>query len=62
MPEKFPLFPLPSVVLFPRVEIKLNLFEKRYLEMFEAVLQKDQRFVLSSFLPGWENDFFTIMA
>jgi len=58
MSEKFPLFPLPSVVLFPNVEIKLNLFEKRYLEMFEDVLQKDQRFVLSSFLQGWENDYY----
>jgi Lon protease-like protein len=58
MTEKFPLFPLPSVVLFPKVEIKLNLFEKRYLEMFEHVLQKDQRFVLSSFLPGWEDDYY----
>ena len=38
-----PIFPLPNVVLFPRVQCPLHLFEPRYRQMAERVLQGDPR-------------------
>jgi uncharacterized protein len=33
LPEDMPIFPLPRVILLPRVQLPLNIFEKRYLAM-----------------------------
>lgn len=43
--ESLPLFPLP-VVLFPGTMIPLHIFEARYREMLDTILEDDRRFGL----------------
>ncbi|MFN7113668.1 MAG: LON peptidase substrate-binding domain-containing protein [Alphaproteobacteria bacterium] len=38
LPEDLPVFPLPRVILLPRVQLPLNIFEPRYLAMTRAAL------------------------
>jgi len=38
LPENFAVFPLDGVLLLPRGQLPLNIFEPRYLKMFEDVL------------------------
>jgi Lon protease-like protein len=38
LPETFAVFPLEGVLLLPRGQLPLNIFEPRYLQMFEDVL------------------------
>lgn len=33
LPQEIPVFPLPRVILLPRVQLPLNIFEQRYLAM-----------------------------
>ena len=40
LPETLPLFPLEGVLLLPRGQLPLNIFEPRYLQMFEDALAK----------------------
>jgi Lon protease-like protein len=42
MPETIPVFPLPRALLLPRVELPLNIFEPRYLQMIDDVLRGDR--------------------
>src|SRR5215510_11823471 len=42
LPHNLPLFPLSGVVLLPRGQLPLNIFEPRYLEMVEHALQTDR--------------------
>lgn len=53
-----PLFPLPNVVFFPHTRLPLHVFEPRYRQMLEDVLQTDQRFGIVLLRPGWEPDYF----
>jgi Lon protease-like protein len=41
-PSRFPIFPLPGVVLFPGTYLPLHIFEPRYRQMTEAALAGDQ--------------------
>ncbi len=38
LPATLPIFPLPAVLLLPRGEMPLNIFEPRYLQMFDDAL------------------------
>jgi len=38
LPAELPVFPLPRVILLPRVQLPLNIFEPRYLAMTRAAL------------------------
>ena len=38
LPVKLPVFPLAGALLLPRTELPLNIFEPRYLAMFEDVM------------------------
>ena len=38
LPKVLPLFPLKRVLLLPRAKLPLNLFENRYLHMFDFAL------------------------
>ena len=38
LPPLIPLFPLPDVVLFPRMPLPLHIFEPRYRQMVADVL------------------------
>ena len=42
LPKSLPLFPLSGVVLLPRGQLPLNVFEPRYLEMVDYALQGDR--------------------
>lgn len=38
LPQEIPIFPLPRVILLPRVQLPLNIFEPRYLSMVSHAL------------------------
>jgi len=42
--HELPLFPLPEVVLFPSGKLPLHIFEMRYRQMVNTLLQGDRRF------------------
>ena len=41
-PEQIPIFPLSGVIYFPRTNLPLNIFEQRYLDLINDVIQKDK--------------------
>lgn len=45
LPKLLPLFPLSGAVLLPRARLPLNIFEPRYLTMFEDVLKTRERLI-----------------
>ena len=42
LPKVIPLFPLNNVLLLPKCKLPLNLFENRYLHMFDCALSSDR--------------------
>ena len=42
LPEDVPVFPLRGVILLPRATVPLNIFEPRYLQMFDAMLRSNR--------------------
>lgn len=42
IPDTIPVFPLARALLLPRVELPLNIFEPRYLQMMDDVLRGDR--------------------
>jgi Lon protease-like protein len=56
--SRVPLFPLPNVVLFPRVVMPLHIFEDRYRQMTADVLRGDKRVAMALLRPGWEKDYY----
>jgi hypothetical protein len=42
MPESIPVFPLSGALLLPRGQMPLNIFEPRYLAMFDAAIASDR--------------------
>ncbi len=57
MSEPLPLFPLPSVVLFPNVFLPLHIFEPRYREMVADAVASDRMIGMALLRPGWERDY-----
>ena len=60
LPNPIPLFPLPNVVLFPRMPLPLVVFEPRYRKMVADALQRDREdrvFGMALLRPGWEADY-----
>ena len=51
-----PIFPLPNVVLFPRVRTPLHIFEPRYRQMTEAALAAEQQIVMAVIRPQFADD------
>jgi Lon protease-like protein len=45
LPEQIPLFPLPGALLLPKSKLPLNLFEPKYLAMFDDALKTDNRLI-----------------
>lgn len=45
LPKVLPLFPLPGVLLLPRARLPLNIFEPRYLQMFDDALKSEGRLI-----------------
>jgi hypothetical protein len=52
-----PLFPLPNVVLFPKVRIPLHIFEPRYRDMVRDAVAGAGRIGMVRLAPGWEDDY-----
>ena len=57
LPPTLPLFPLPNVVLFPHVLLPLHVFEARYREMVESVLDTHRLIGMVLLRPGFERDY-----
>ena len=57
MSDLLPLFPLPSVVLFPNVFLPLHIFELRYREMVADAIASDRMIGMVLLRPGWEHDY-----
>jgi Lon protease-like protein len=57
MSELLPLFPLPTVVLFPGVFLPLHVFEPRYREMVADALATDRLIGMTLLRQGWERDY-----
>lgn len=57
LPPVIPLFPLPSVVLFPNVFLPLHIFETRYREMVAETLAEDRIIGMVLLKPGWQGDY-----
>ncbi len=45
LPDTLPLFPLSGAMVLPRARLPLNIFEPRYLAMFEDVLKTRERLI-----------------
>ena len=57
MSELLPIFPLPSVVLFPNVFLPLHIFEPRYREMVADALASDRMIGMVLLRQGWDRDY-----
>jgi Lon protease-like protein len=57
LPSLIPIFPLPSVVLFPKMPLPLLVFEPRYRRMVADALQREQLIGMVLLRPGWEADY-----
>src|SRR5437660_4656510 len=51
------LFPLPNVVLFPRVTLPLHIFEPRYRQMTADALAGDRLITMALLKPGFEAEY-----
>jgi Lon protease-like protein len=57
LPFSLPIFPLPSVVLFPNVFLPLHIFEPRYRQMIADALAGDRIIGMVTLRPGHEEDY-----
>jgi hypothetical protein len=57
LPPQIPLFPLPSVVLFPNVFLPLHIFEPRYRAMVSDALDGDRIIGMVLLRPGFETTY-----
>ena len=57
LPPTIPVFPLPTVVLFPNVFLPLHIFEPRYRRMVDDALNGDRIIGMVLLRPGWERDY-----
>ena len=53
-----PIFPLPTVNLFPETTASYHIFEPRYVEMIESVLEGDGLLAMGILKPGYEEDYY----
>src|SRR5688500_8275907 len=53
-----PLFPLPHVVFFPHTRLPRRIFEPRYGQMVQDVVEGGKRIGLALLRSGWEAEYF----
>jgi len=53
-----PVFPLPTVSLFPETTASFHIFEPRYIEMIKSVLEGDGLLAMGILKPGYENEYY----
>jgi Lon protease-like protein len=58
IPKIVPVFPLPTVVFFPKTYLPLHIFEPRYREMVRDSLKGDQVIMMALLKEGWEKDYY----
>jgi Lon protease-like protein len=52
-----PIFPLPTLVLFPHTVVPLHIFEPRYRRMVADALKGEKLIAMALLKPGWEKDY-----
>ncbi len=58
LPSVIPVFPLPNVVLFPRVQLPLHIFEPRYRQMVRDAVGKERPLIGMALLRGnWRENY-----
>ena len=57
LPFSIPIFPLPTVVLFPNVFLPLHIFEPRYRQMVADALDGDRIIGMTLLRPGYEPEY-----
>jgi len=57
LPDVIPLFPLPSVVLFPRMPLPLHVFEPRYRAMVSDAIRGARLIGMALLRGDWERDY-----
>ena len=57
LPFALPIFPLPTVVLFPNVFLPLHIFEPRYRQMVADALDGDRIIGMVTLRPGHDEDY-----
>lgn len=57
LPQALPVFPLPCVLLLPRGQLPLNIFETRYINMVDEALQTNR--MIGMVQPRTEEDHIT---
>jgi Lon protease-like protein len=60
LPVTLPLFPLDGVILFPRSQLPLNIFEARYLQMVDDVIRGDRLIGLIQPQKEWNRSSVTL--
>jgi Lon protease-like protein len=58
LPDVIPLFPLPNVVLMPRMVLPLHIFEQRYREMVAAALDGPRLIGMVLLRGNWRRDYY----
>ncbi len=53
-----PVFPLPTVNLFPETTASYHVFEPRYIEMIKSVLEGDGLLAMATLKPGYEAEYY----
>jgi len=53
-----PLFPLSTVVLFPNTLLPLHIFEPRYKQMFNDVINAERMIGMALLKPGWQSNYY----
>ena len=55
LPKQIPIFPLSGVIYFPKTNLPLNIFEKRYLNLVNDTMRKDKLMGIVQALKKEEN-------
>lgn len=58
VPERIPVFPLPTVVFFPGTYLPLHIFEPRYRAMVSDAAAHGQCMGIVLLKDGWEEDYY----
>ncbi len=56
--DDLPIFPLPNAVLFPNTLLPLHVFEPRYQQLLQRIMEGDKRLAIALLAPGWEPDYY----
>src|SRR5262249_45036343 len=56
LPDIFPVFPLPNVVLMPNANLPLFIFEERYKQMVQDCIAGDRYLSAALLKKGWEQE------